>query len=103
MSKNEMDLWVLASTQSLIAFVKEEMAAYRLYTVVPRLLTLIDDLTNVYIRLNRKRLKGENGKEDAVVAMKTLYEVLLTLSRMMAPFTPFLSEGIFLIMRVLYH
>lgn len=93
MSTNDMDLWVLASTQSLIAFVKEEMAAYRLYTVVPRLLALIDDLTNLYIRFNRKRLKGENGKEDAIVAMTTLYEVLLTLSRMMAPFTPFLSEG----------
>lgn len=93
MSTNDMDLWVLASTQSLIAFVKTEMAAYRLYTVVPQLLALIDDLTNLYIRFNRKRLKGDYGKEDAIVAMTTLYEVLLTLSRMMAPFTPFLSEG----------
>lgn len=64
-----------------------------MYTVVPRLLALIDDLTNLYIRFNRKRLKGDNGVADAKVAMTTLYEVLLTLARMMAPFAPFLSEG----------
>jgi isoleucyl-tRNA synthetase len=52
-----MDRWVLASCQSLIQFVREEMNAYRLYTVVPRLLTLIDTLTNWYVRFNRKRLK----------------------------------------------
>ena len=56
-SENVMDRWVLASCQSLIKFVREEMGAYRLYTVVPRLLQLIDTLTNWYVRFNRKRLK----------------------------------------------
>lgn len=56
-------------------------AAYRLYTVVDRMLELIDELTNWYIRFNRRRLKGENGPEDAVAALQTLFETLFTLSR----------------------
>jgi len=94
-SENVMDRWVLASCQSLIKFVREEMGAYRLYTVVPRLLTLIDTLTNWYVRFNRKRLKGEEGLEEAEKSMNTLFEVLFTLCRTMAPFTPFLTENMY--------
>jgi isoleucyl-tRNA synthetase len=66
-----------------------------LYTVVPRLLKLIEDLTNWYIRFNRKRLKGENGVEDTIFALSSLFEVLYTLARTMAPFTPFLTENMY--------
>lgn len=82
-SENVMDRWILASCQSLIKFIREEMGAYRLYTVVPRLLRLIDLLTNWYVRFNRKRLKGENGLEDAKQAMNSLFEVLFTLCKTM--------------------
>lgn len=82
-SNNVMDQWVLARCQSLIQLVREEMAAYRLYTIIPRLLDLIDELTNWYIRFNRKRLKGEDGKEDTVAALNTLFEALFTLCRTM--------------------
>ncbi|RKU44659.1 isoleucine--tRNA ligase [Coniochaeta pulveracea] len=92
---NVMDKWILASTQSLLEYVNVEMKAYRLYTVVPRLLRLIDDTTNWYIRFNRKRLKGENGKEDTLHALNTLFEVLYTLCRGLAPFTPFLTDTIY--------
>ncbi|KAJ2370338.1 isoleucine--tRNA ligase [Coemansia sp. RSA 2611] len=92
---NIMDKWMLASVQSLIQFVREEMAAYRLYTVVPRLLEMIDQLTNWYVRFNRKRLKGDDGVEDATHALNTLYEVLLTMCRLMAPFTPFITENMY--------
>ncbi|KAG5519569.1 hypothetical protein PMAC_001724 [Pneumocystis sp. 'macacae'] len=54
---NVMDKWILSSCQSLIDFVKREMSEYRLYTVIPRLLKLIEDMTNWYIRFNRRRLK----------------------------------------------
>ncbi|KAK9463263.1 tRNA synthetases class I-domain-containing protein [Lipomyces oligophaga] len=94
-SDNIMDKWILASLQTLIQFVHQEMGEYRLYTVVPRLLKLIDDMTNWYIRFNRRRLKGESGAEDTVVALNTLFEVLLTLDLTMAPFTPFLTDNIF--------
>ncbi|KAI8069294.1 isoleucyl-tRNA synthetase [Gongronella butleri] len=94
-SDNVMDRWILASCQSLIKFIREEMAAYRLYTVVPRLLRLVDLLTNWYVRFNRKRLKGENGLDDAKLAMNTLFEVLITLCKTMAPFTPYLTENMY--------
>ncbi|KAJ2832727.1 isoleucine--tRNA ligase [Coemansia erecta] len=94
-SDNIMDRWMLASVQSLIQFVREEMSAYRLYTVVPRLLDMIEQLTNWYVRFNRKRLKGDNGVEDATHALNTLYEVLLTMCRLMAPFTPFITETMY--------
>jgi valyl-tRNA synthetase len=71
-NENVMDRWILASCQSLLVFVNEEMAAYRLYTVVPRLLSLIDNTTNWYIRFNRKRLKGELGIKDTQHALNTL-------------------------------
>ncbi|TIB77904.1 hypothetical protein E3Q23_01038 [Wallemia mellicola] len=94
-SENLMDRWVLARCQSLIKLVKEEMGAYRLYTVIPRLLSLIDELTNWYIRFNRRRLKGENGKEDTVAALRTLFEALFTLCRTMSSFTPFITENLY--------
>ncbi|EHA50440.1 isoleucyl-tRNA synthetase [Pyricularia oryzae 70-15] len=94
-NENVMDRWILASCQSLLEFVNEEMRHYRLYTVVPRLLGLIDNTTNWYIRFNRKRLKGENGVEDTVHALNTLFEVLFTLCKGLAPFTPFITETIY--------
>jgi isoleucyl-tRNA synthetase len=98
---NVFDRWILANCQSLLTFVNEEMAAYRLYTVVPRLLGLIDDTTNWYIRFNRKRLKGELGLDDTMHALNTLFEVLFTIVRGLAPFTPYITELIYL--RLLPH
>ncbi|KAK5133612.1 hypothetical protein LTR08_007560 [Meristemomyces frigidus] len=119
-NENVMDRWILASTQSLLEYVNAEMEAYRLYTVVPRLLKMVDDTTNWYIRFNRNRLKGQastgpakatanstqtNGdagsaaaddeQTDTLHALNTLYEVLYTLVRALAPFIPFLSDNIF--------
>lgn len=62
---------------------------------MPRLLQLIDNTTNWYIRFNRKRLKGENGLEDTQHALNALFEVLYTLCRGLAPFTPFLTDNIY--------
>lgn len=73
------------------------MKGYRLFAVVPRLLQVIDDLTNWYIRFNRKRLKGvaDLGIEDTKSALNTLFQVLFIVIRAMAPFTPFLTEHIY--------
>ncbi|ORY85549.1 tRNA synthetases class I-domain-containing protein [Protomyces lactucae-debilis] len=94
-SENVLDRWILASCQSLISFIKEEMKHYRLYTVVPRLLHLVDDMTNWYIRLNRRRLKGEGGKEDTLAALNTLCEVLCTVARTLSSFAPFITETVY--------
>ncbi|KAL9094189.1 MAG: hypothetical protein Q9165_003604 [Trypethelium subeluteriae] len=95
-NSNLMDRWILASCQSLLTFVNEEMASYRLYTVIPRLLGLLDSVTNWYIRFNRGRLKGENGTEDTLKALNTLFDVIFTLVRGLAPFTPFITDNIYL-------
>ncbi|KAK6458114.1 isoleucyl-tRNA synthetase [Scheffersomyces xylosifermentans] len=96
-SNNVMDRWLLASIQSLIEFIHEEMKGYRLYTVVPKLLSFVDDLTNWYIRFNRRRIKGYSSEsvQDTKMGLNTLAEALLTLSRAMAPFTPYLADGIY--------
>ncbi|KAI6996973.1 isoleucyl-tRNA synthetase, partial [Hortaea werneckii] len=115
-NSNVMDRWILASTQSLLQYVNKEMEGYRLYTVVPRLLKMVDDTTNWYIRFNRNRLKGQAGsaapkattngetngasaaddeQTDTLHALNTLYEVIYTLVRALAPFIPFLSDNIF--------
>ncbi|KAK9088613.1 hypothetical protein Scep_027695 [Stephania cephalantha] len=94
-SSNVLDQWIYSATESLVQFVCQEMDAYRLYTVVPYLLKFIDNLTNIYVRFNRKRLKGRTGEEDCQRALSTLYHVLLTTCKVMAPFTPFFTEGLY--------
>ena len=94
-SKNILDKWILSRLQSLIKRTHEEMEAYKLYNVVPALLDFIEELTNTYIRFNRKRFWAEEQSEDKKLAFETLYEVLLQFTKVMAPFTPFLSETIY--------
>lgn len=95
-SENVMDKWIISFTQSLLVFVKKEMAAYHLYTVLPKLMKFIDNLTNWYVRTNRKRLKGEgNSREDCLAALETLFSVVFTMVRVFAPFTPFLTENMY--------
>ncbi|XP_064632700.1 isoleucine--tRNA ligase, cytoplasmic-like [Lineus longissimus] len=94
-SENYMDRWLLSFTQSLIKFVKKEMAAYRLYTVVPRLVKFVDQLTNWYVRMNRKRLKGDSGIADCHKALESLFSVLFSMTKVMAPFIPFLTEHMY--------
>ncbi len=94
-SPNILDQWVLSRLNGLIENTRREMDAYRLYNVVPGLLQFIEDLTNTYIRFNRSHFweQGTLDKnENKRFAYETLFEVLTTLSRLMAPFAPFMSE-----------
>ncbi|XP_047329898.1 isoleucine--tRNA ligase, cytoplasmic-like isoform X1 [Impatiens glandulifera] len=95
LSSNVLDQWINSATKSLVNFVRQEMDAYRLYTVVPYLLEFLNNLTNIYVRFNRKRLKGRTGEEDCRTALSTLYYVLLTSCKAMAPFTPFFTEVLY--------
>ena len=61
-------------------------AAYRLYTVVPRLVKFVDHLTNWYVRMNRRRLRGDAGKEEARSALLTLLSVLFSMTKVMVSF-----------------
>eukprot|EP00163_Fabomonas_tropica_P022934 TRINITY_DN4018_c0_g9_i1.p1 TRINITY_DN4018_c0_g9~~TRINITY_DN4018_c0_g9_i1.p1 ORF type:complete len:1154 (+),score=430.32 TRINITY_DN4018_c0_g9_i1:483-3464(+) len=96
---NLLDRWILSKTQSLVEYVRQEMGLYHLYTVIPELVAFIDYLTNWYVRFNRTRLKGVEGPEEALTAMCVLCEVLVTLSKLMSPFTPYIAEAIYLNLR----
>lgn len=61
---NIMDKWIIAANQNLIKFVRDEMDNYRLYNVVKHMLSFLEQLTNWYVRLNRSRMKGEEGVEE---------------------------------------
>lgn len=91
-SPNILDQWLISRLHTLIETTQNEMGGYRLYNVVPGLLQFIEDLTNTYIRFNRSHFWQEGMPEDKRFAYETLYETLLTLSRLMAPFAPFLAE-----------
>lgn len=95
-SPNILDQWVLSRVHGLILNTQKEMDAYRLYNVVPQLLQFIEELTNTYIRFNRGHFWQEGEVATKTYAYETLYEVLMTLSKLMAPFAPFMAEVIYL-------
>ena len=92
-----MDQWIISTLQSLIKDVNEKMENYYLYEVIPPLISFIDELTNWYVRSNRKRFWKEKGVDDRdkINAFKTLHEVLLEFSKTMAPVLPFICEQIY--------
>ena len=95
-SKNVMDCWILSFTQSLLKMVHKEMSEYHLYNVTPKLVKFVDNLTNWYVRFNRKRLKGDTiDSNDCLRALETLYSVLMSMIRIMSPFTPFITETMY--------
>lgn len=96
LGNNILDRWLISKLQTLVKNVTFEMDSYRLYNVVPKLFHYIEDLTNWYIRLNRRRFWGEDLSDDKCEAYSALYTALKELSKVMAPFAPYLSEFIFL-------
>ena len=90
-----MDRWIISATQNLIKLVRAEMDAYRLYNVVKPLLSFLDQLTNWYVRLNRTRMKGEDGVKEQQQSLNILYDVLLNTSTLMSCITPFITEHMY--------
>ena len=73
------------------------MENYYLYEVIPPLMNFVDELTNWYVRSNRKRFWKEKGVDDIdkINAFKTLHEVLIEFNKAMAPVLPFICEKIY--------
>ncbi|EFO62777.1 Isoleucyl-tRNA synthetase [Giardia lamblia P15] len=94
-----LDMWILTSFEQLVATVRREMASYQLYNVLPELLRFIDDLTKWYIRFNRDTLKGEDGVDSAYISLNVLFYILFMLCRLMAPYTPFVCDWMYLQLR----
>lgn len=96
---NTMDRWILAANQALIKFVRQELDNYRLYTVVEKKVHFLEQLSNWYVKLNRKRLKGSEGEEDWRVCLHVLYLALMNSMLLMAPYVPFIVETFYQNMR----
>ncbi|HMO18305.1 MAG TPA: isoleucine--tRNA ligase [Oligoflexia bacterium] len=97
-SPNLLDRWILSRLLTLSDSVDRVLGSYRLYAAAPLILDFIDQLTNWYIRLNRRRFwldSTEAERRDKNFAYTTLYEVLSTFSRIIAPLAPFISEEIY--------
>ncbi len=94
-SDNLMDRWILSELQLLIQEVDGAMGQYELNRATRAFAPFVDNLSNWYIRRGRKRYWKSEDDSDKEQAYQTLYTVLVTLSKLMAPFTPFLSEEIY--------
>ncbi len=93
------DKWILSTLHQLIERVERGMDHYDLSLAVEPFVTFIDQLTNWYIRRNRRRFWADADTPDRQQAFETLYRVLLALAQISAPFIPFLSEAIYRNMR----
>ena len=90
------DRWILSRINSLIEEVTEEMEGYQLHHIVRSISDFIlEDLSRWYIQLVRPRTWIEQDNPDKLAAYATIYEVLVKLCQLMAPFTPFISESIY--------
>ncbi|WP_041463997.1 isoleucine--tRNA ligase [Pelodictyon luteolum] len=97
LQRSELDRWVLSSLSSLVGGVHSRMEQYDL-TGAARLVDdfIVDDLSNWYIRRSRKRFWKSDMGPDKLAAYQSLHQCLETLARLLAPFTPFLAERIYL-------
>ncbi len=92
-SKNVLDKWILARLNQLIATVTENMEKYNLPNATRPITEFIDDLSTWYIRRSRDRFKGTD-EDDKKSALAITRFVLLELSKVMAPFMPFIAEQV---------
>ena len=111
-STHPLDQWILTEVQDLANRMTEQLDQYDLSATCAELHETIDALTNWYIRLSRRRFAGKSVMEegesaseiqkidvtedDRLDALHTLYDVLLTLSQLLAPFCPFITDAIYL-------
>ncbi|MBC8289606.1 MAG: class I tRNA ligase family protein, partial [Planctomycetes bacterium] len=93
----EIDRWVLSNLQAVLKVAQEEMPNFNAAAFCKAAEDFLDDLTNWYIRRNRRRFwrSKDASDTDKTAAYQTLYEVLVTLCKALAPFIPFLTERMY--------
>ena len=92
----EIDRWIISQLNSLIATVDEGLADYE-PTKAARAINefVLDNLSNWYVRVNRKRFWGGGLTADKLAAYQTLYTCLLTVARLIAPVAPFFADRLY--------
>ncbi len=90
-----MDKWILSQLNSLIASVTTKMDEYNWTQSAREIEQFVEGLSNWYVRRCRERFWVDGENEDKTAAFETLYTVLVTVAKLMAPIAPFLAEDIF--------
>ena len=90
-----MDRWVLSRLNTVVKGVDEDLTAYRITESTRKISDFVDELSNWYVRLGRDRFWGKGIEADKEAAFMTLYTVLEKLTRVIAPYMPFMAESIY--------
>ena len=90
-----MDRWALSKLNTLVKFVDENLAEYKITEAARAIQSFTDELSNWYVRLSKSRFWGKEWTDDKLAAYSTLYTVLTTLSYVCAPFIPFMAESMY--------
>ncbi len=90
-----MDRWVLSRLNSTVRKVTDFLDGYHITEATRELAAFVDELSNWYVRRGRERYWGSEMTQDKIDAYMTLYTVLETFIRLIAPFTPFIAETIY--------
>ena len=94
-SDNQLDKWVLAKLYTTEKTISANMEAYKIDRYVDSLLSLVDGITNWYIRRSRRRFWTSGMNADKQSAYETLYYVIVNTAKLFAPVAPIISEKIF--------
>jgi isoleucyl-tRNA synthetase len=92
---NPLDQWIVSRLHQLVSEVETNMERYDIPNAVKPILPFIEDASNWYVRRSRRRFWKSEDDGDKAMAYKTLHYVLVRLSYVLAPFTPFLAEELF--------
>ncbi|MDC7222029.1 MAG: isoleucine--tRNA ligase [Spirochaetales bacterium] len=92
---NPLDQWMLSETEKLVADATEHLDAYDLQRTIDPIVAFIDSLNNWYIRRSRRRFWKSENDGDKDQAYQTLWHALITLTKVAAPFIPFVTEEIY--------
>lgn len=92
---NPLDIWIVSRLHQLNKQITENMDAYNLPDALAPILPFIDDASNWFVRRSRRRFWKSEDDGDKNDAYRTLHYVLLKLSVILAPFTPFLAEELY--------
>ena len=92
---NIMDKWIISKLNTLIKEIDEKLEKYDITSAAIQIGNFTDELSNWYVRRNRERFWSEKLTDDKIGAYVTLYTVLVNLSKVIAPFVPFIAEEIY--------
>ena len=92
---NPLDIWIVSRLHQLITEVEQGLDNYNLQDATKPILPFLDDASNWYVRRSRRRFWKSEDDSDKNDAYRTLHYVLVRLSYMLAPFTPFLAEELY--------